>query len=365
MLTLNTVKQLQAMTSRPSVTLTLPTHRTSPDNQKDPIRLKNLMTEAVGRLEGEFGKRETQALVARMQDLAVGIDHEHNLDGLVLFASEGYAGVFKVPYRLPERVAIDDNFLTRDLVFAMNRTPLYWVLLLSEDPTRLYLGRKTDLSEVRAYGFPIVHTGPGGKTALQTEEGANNPSRERDRALAAFMRDVDAGLGEVVKAAPFPVALVGVSRNLAPLNEVGKNLAQVVAQVEGGHTYLSEHELGQLVWPQVREALRERRRSIFGDIERAVGQNRFVTGLNECWQAAQDGRVETMVVEEDLHHPAEVSADGRSLTLLETGAEPGERAYADAVDQMIELVMARGGRVVFVEDGELAAHSGLVMLTRY
>lgn len=365
MLTLNTVQQLQSMTARPSVTITLPTYRTSPDNQKDPIRLKNLLTEALRRLEEGFGKRETADLGARLQALADEVDHEHNLDGLVLFASAEYAGVFKVPYRLPERVAIDDTFLTRDLVFAINRTPLYWVLLLSEDPTRLYLGRKTDLSEVREYGFPMVHTGPGGKTALQTEEGANNPSRQRDRALAAFMRDVDAGLGQAVTEAPFPVVVVGVSRNLAPLNEVGKNLAQVVAQIEGGHTYLSEHDLGQLVWPHAREALRERRQDIFGDIEQAVGQQRFVTDLDECWQAAQDGRVETMVVEENLHHPAEVSEDGRRLKLLESAAGEGEEALADAVDEMIEAVMGRGGRVVFVEDGELAEHSGLVMLTRY
>ncbi len=72
-----------------------------------------------------------------------------------------------------------------------------------------------------------------------------------------------------------------------------------------------------------------------------------------------------MVVEENLHHPAEVSEDGRSLTLLETGSEAGEQALSDAVDEMIEVVMSRGGRVVFVDDGELSEHSGLVMLTRY
>lgn len=293
MFTLDTVKQLQAMTSRPSVTITLPTYRTSPDNQKDPIRLKNLLTDAVNRLETEFGKRETQSLVERLQGLADGVDHEHNLDGLVLFASNDYGGVFKVPYRLPERVAIDDTFLTRDLVFAMNRTPLYWVLMLSEKPTRLYLGRKTDLSEVREYGFPMEYNGPGAGFALNTG-GASNPSRERDRGVEAFMRDVNAGLGESVKEGPFPVVVVGLSQNLAPFQSVGQTSAGnqqfVVQTIEGGHDSLSAHDLGQLVWPHAREALRERRQSVFGDIEQAVGQSRFVTDLNECWQAAQDGR---------------------------------------------------------------------------
>lgn len=368
MFTLDTVKQLQALSSRPSVTVTLPTHRTAPDNQKDPIRLKNLLSEALGRLEEGFGKRETADLSARLQALADGVDHAHNLDGLVLFASDEYAQVFRVPYRLPERVAIDDSFLTRDLVFAMNRTPLYWVLMLSEKPTRLYLGRKTDLSEVREYGFPLEYNGPGAGFSLNTG-GASNPSRERDRGVEAFMREVNAGLGEAVRQGPFPVVVVGLAQNLAPFQSVGQTSAGnqqfVVQTIEGGHDSLSAHDLGQLVWPHAREALRERRQSVFGDIEQAVGQGRFVTDLDECWQAAQDGRVEVMVVEENLHHPAEVSEDGRRLTLRETGAGGSEEALSDAVDEMIEAVMGRGGRVVFVEDGELAGHAGLVMLTRY
>lgn len=286
------------------------------------------------------------------------------MDGLILLVSCAYQGVFKVPYRLPERVAIDDNFLTRDIVFAMTRTPLYWVLMLSEKPTRLYLGRNTDLAEVREYGFPHEYEGPGTGVAVQSGIGAN-PSREKDRALEAFMRDVDASLLNAVKEGPFPVVLVGLAQNLGSFKGVSRNADFVVHEIEGGHDSLSAHDLGHLVWPQARDALRARRQEIFGQIGQAVGQNRCVTDLNEAWQAAQEGRVATMVVQENLHLPAEVSEDGRHLTLLDTGKEEGENAYADAVDEMIEFVMQGGGKVVFVDDDELTEQDGLVMLTRY
>lgn len=364
MFNIETIKKLQTMESTPSVTITLPTYRTSPDNQKDPIRLKNLVTEAVSRLESEHGKRETAELVAKIHATADEIDHEHNQDGLILFASNEYLGVFKVPYRLPERVAIDDNFLTRDIVFAMNRTPLYWVLMLSEKPTRLYLARKSDLVEVREYGFPQEFNGPGAGVAVQSGIGAN-PSQERDRALEKFMGNVDESLHEAVKEGPYPVVLVGLAQNLAAFRGASRNEKYIVAEVEGGHDSLSAHDLGQLVWPAAKEALRERRQEIFAQVEQAVGQNKYASDLNESWQAAQDGRVETMVVRESLHLPAEVSADRRMLTLLETGKEEGENAYADAVDEMIEFVIQAGGKVVFVDDDELAEHDGLVMLTRY
>lgn len=364
MFNIDAVKHLQTLSSRPSVTITLPTYRTAPDNHKDPIRLKNLVTEAVNRLESEFGKREVAALITKLNAISDDIDHTHNLDGLILMVSNEYQGVFKVPYRLPERVAIDDNFLTRDIVFAMNRTPLYWVLMLSEKPTRLYLGRKTDLHEVREFGFPHEYNGPGTGVTVQSGIGAN-PSREKDRALEAFMRDVDSSLTDALKAGDYPVVVVGLAQNLSSFRGVSRNGHAILQEVEGGHDSLSVHDLGQVVWPHTRDALSAQRQDIFGEVEQAVGQNRFVSDLNEAWQAAQDGRVATMVVQENLHLPAQVSTDGRSLTLLETGKEAGQEAYADAVDEMIEFVMQAGGKVRFVDDDQLGEHDGLVMLTRY
>ncbi len=364
MFNVNTVKHLQTLSSRPSVTLTLPTYRTAPDNQKDPIRLKNLVTEAINRLETDYGKRETAELAHKLQEAAAKVDHEHNQDGLILFASADYLGVFKVPYRLPERVVIDDNFLTRDIVFAMNRTPLYWVLMLSEKPSRLYLARREQLVEVREYGFPQEFNGPGADVAVHSGIGAN-PSQERDRALAKFMVNVDESLHAAVKDGPYPVLLVGLPQNLAAFREASRNERLVMADVPGGHDSLSASELGQLVWPTAQAALRERRQEIFGQVEQATGQGRAVSDLNEAWQAAQDGRVEVMVVRENLHLPAQVSADRRQLTLVETAAVGDSNAHADAVDEMMEYVMQNSGKVVFVDDSELDDYNGLVMLTRY
>ncbi|TSA79416.1 hypothetical protein FNU79_17945 [Deinococcus detaillensis] len=363
MFNLETVKHLQGLSARPSVTITLPTYRTSPDNQKDPIRLKNLVTETTNRLEAEYGKRETLKLREQLQELADSVNHEHNLDGLALFVSAAYQEVFKLPYRLPERVVLDDTFLTRDLVFAMNRTPQYLALMLTEKPTRLYLGRGPDLHEVRDYGFPREYSGPGTGVAVQMGIGAS-PSREIERALEEFMRQVDTGLRGAVQALPFPVVLVGLSENLGMFKRVSRNTELIVTEVEGGHDHLSAHDLGELIWPQMQAALRERRQDIFEQIEQASGHNRTVSDLDEAWQAALDGQVDTMVVEQNLHFPARVSQDGRRLTRLPSGGDGPDDA-ADAVDEMIEHVMQRGGRAVFVDDGELAATGGMVMLTRY
>ena len=76
--------ELQDVHNYPCLTITLPTHRTSPDNKQDPIRVKNLVTEGTKRLLGEFSKREVAPLLERLNTLVEAIDYNYTLDGLVL-----------------------------------------------------------------------------------------------------------------------------------------------------------------------------------------------------------------------------------------------------------------------------------------
>ena len=51
------IKELLSESDYPSVTITLPTHRTAPDNEKDRIRLKNLADDARDLINAELRGR--------------------------------------------------------------------------------------------------------------------------------------------------------------------------------------------------------------------------------------------------------------------------------------------------------------------
>jgi len=63
------VHLLQQVSGYPALTITLPTHRTSPDNRQDPIRVKNLVEQAASRLLAEFSKRDIAPLLDRLEKL--------------------------------------------------------------------------------------------------------------------------------------------------------------------------------------------------------------------------------------------------------------------------------------------------------
>lgn len=352
---------LQQMRSVPSVTITMPTHRTSPDNKQDPIRLKNLVVEATNRLLKDFSKREVEVVLKRMDDLASDVDHSHNLDGLAIFVNRDFGRVVKLPFTLKERVEVGDAFATRDLVFAMNRTPRYWVLSLSEKPTRLYEATRDDLIEVTAGAFPMTMDLPGGSLRLPGGEGVN-PSQQRDRFHEQFFRAVDQEYDKVTKDDPLPLAVVGVDRYLSFFRQVAtKN--DVIAEIKGNYDHLTAHDLGKLVWPVVKEALAERRAKVFDQLNDAIGARKFASTIGEAWRYAHQGRGAILLLEEGYHQPARLSDDGMNI-LLSDSPEDFD-VMDDAADVVVEEVLQKGGRVVFVPDGSLAEHGRVALILRY
>ncbi len=353
------VLDLQSHRSHPSVSILLTTHRTSPDNKRDPILLKNLATEATDRLVELLGKRDAGPMIRKLEAQVAAIDLRHTLDGMAIFVSDAHAGVYLLPVPLVPRVIIDDTFATRDLVFAMNRSPRYWVLALSEQPTRLFEGVRETLVEVRGGGFPMVHGGPGGSTALPK---LIDKSKYEDEHHQQFFRRVDQALAKFTKADPLPICVVGVERWLSHYRSVTSH-KDIVATVTGNHDQTPAHDLGKLVWPAVRDALSVKRQRALDALDAAIGAQRFASGLGEAWRRAQEGRGDLLLVEQDYHQAARLDAAAGQLHLV--AADDPSANMADAVDDLIELVLAKQGNVVFVDDGVLEGHQRVALTLRY
>ncbi len=356
------LQQLQDMRDYPSLSILAPTHRTAPDNLQDPIRIKNLVSEATSRLHDEFPKRDVEPLLERLEFLIEEIDWRYTLDGLALFANKDFAARFDLPFSPAERVAIDESFATRDLVFALNRSPRYYVLVLSEQPTRLFEASRDKLQEVKIGKFPLEHTGPGGATAMPGGHGVQQ-SAYRDEYDRQFFRKVDEELTQILADAPLPIIVTGVTRNLAFWDEISSNKEHIAGTLEGSHDSTNHHELGQLVWPIMQSwmaAQRAEKLELLGD---AIGANKYAAGMGECWQRAQEGRADTLLVEEDFHYPGQLHPSG---LLMPAESDIADADFmGDAVDDLIECVLDKGGRVVFVEDGSLKTHNCIAMITRW
>lgn len=356
------VRLVQQIMGYPCISITLPTHRTSPQNRQDPVRVKNLVREAADRLLEEFPKREMEPLLIRLEKLAESIDYNNLLDGLVLYANQDYSHNFVLPFQVAERVVIDDTFFTRNLVHALNHTTRYWVLVLSEKPTRLYEGIHDTLIEVQEEGFPMTHAGPGGSKSLPGGQGVRK-SAYRDEYHRKFFRQVDSTLKKFMDDDRLPLILVGVDRYLSFYKEVTNYPDMIIGEITGNHDKTSPQDLSKLIWPLIEEHQKEKRDQVLGVLYKAVSDRKVASEINDIWRKSFAGRGHLLLVEENFHFPARVDESGQHLTPAEDVTAPD--VIDDAVDEIIEAIISMGGEVVFMEDGQLADHQRMALILRY
>ncbi len=355
------LKRLQEHQDYPSISVLAPTHRAAPANKRDRIVVKNLVAKGLKRLHDEFKKRDVADLVKNLNKLVDQVDWEHSLESLGLFASRDVATAIPLPFRVKARVAIDATFATRDLVFSLNRSPRYRVLVLTEKPTRLFEATTNILTEHTAKPFPMIHKGPGRASRLPAGQGINR-SAVRDESHRQFFRAVDKALVSLQKEDRLPVVVVGVDRFLAFYQEVTEDPDAIVGVVAGSKDKPSPSALGKVVWPVFKAGSTLRRTRALVRLNEAVSVNRHASGIDQVWRAAFDKRCQTLLVETGFEHPADLAPNGDRL-LPYSGR--GAAALDDAVDEVIEKVLADGGEVFFYEPGELDIHQQIAAILRY
>ncbi len=342
----------------PAVSIIAPTHRTAPANKQDPIKVKNLLTKAIDRLHKEFKKREVADLVKKLKQLVKEVDWQHTLEGLALFASNDTAASLNVPFKVKPRVVIGETFATRDLKYAMNRLQPYRVLLLS------HTGRLFDawgsVLEEHAGPFPFEHGGPGGGSKLPGGIGVN-VSGKRDDAMRAFYRKVDAAVEAVQKSDPLPLVLAGADRSIAYYLEVAKRPDAVAGILSGNHDKTPLDKLGKLTLDVYEQEAARRRTKGLVQLDDAVSASAHSSGIQQVWRTAVDDKVDSLFVERGFKYPADLAEDGYLLTPHQ-GA--GRANLDDAVDEVIEKVLATGGKVFFYYPGDLDVHQSIAAIVR-
>lgn len=358
MITRQDLRQLQALSHIPSLSILLPTHRAFPDNKQDPILVKNLVDEATQRLNEEFSSRELDPLLSKLEALVSEINYPHTLDGLALYVSHDFAKLYDLPFTVPARVVIDQTFATRDLLYGMHRAQRYWVLLLSQGLTRLLAGTGETLEEVQDQNFPMPMTGPGATTALPYEADSSYMDDRHRR----FFQHVDAAFTEYAKDDVLPLIVGGVDRQISFFQEVSQFTSAIAGTLSGNFDQAATHELVDPVWAIVQSVREAQRTNAFQALDAATSAQKVVSTIEEVWQLAQAGRGKLLLVEKNYHVPAILTPQGGLQVVAESG---GTDVMDDAVDEIIEAVLLKGGDVVIVDDGSLDSHRHIALTLRY
>lgn len=353
-----TLNRLKKVVSDCAVTLVLRTYRTHPENSKDSIKLKNMASEVRQRLESEYDVATAKKLGDKLDKLIGEIDINYNQEGLVLFVDANHAEFVRLPIELNDRISIDTTFTTRSLFRALNLETRYYLLMLSKDKARL-LRASGDKLEAEVDGdFPIENENlhPKSRTEGAIDERVDNLQLE-------FFNRVDKKVNAVHQKEPLPIYIAADSMSYGQYLKMADRpntiYGEVALENKDGKASNSIKE----VWQAIKEQTTARNLSRKDELSKAVNGGKVLSDYTEIWQAVEEGRGQTLFVQEGLYQPARV--EDNQIQLIDKVDINSKEDVDDIIDEMIEKNSFSGGDVVFLPEEELKDFQGLALVTRY
>lgn len=333
------LRELLDQAAYPSITLL---HSTEPGPAMQPddvIALIELAHEAADRLEGDVTDDVRAALMTSVLELIERSTTETATPAIAICVSPLSSTVVRLGRPVRTRCVIDDTFATRDMVADANRTAVFRVLTVSDHVARVLVGDRYRLAEEHTDRWPLV--------------------RDADQSLAQWSRAVAHAVRAEHDAHPLPTVVGGVERSVREILKLDR--VAPIAVLAGNHDRTHWPDLHRAVWPMVERWLHQDRAQAMERLEVARSARRYAGGLEEVWDLARDGRVQLLVVEDDFEVPARLR-DGQ-LVRADDATAPD--VIDDVVDELIELVLRKGGDAVIVPTGDLADHDRLAAVLRY
>ena len=252
---------------------------------------------------------------------------------------------------------MDPTFATRDLVRALHRTPRHLVLALNSGHARLFDAAGDTLLPALSTTFPLTAARPDTRRRGRADRPTRDPGDDLD-----FYRRVDAALGAYLRLHPAPLVLVGSDRAAAAFRRVSANCARLAGTVPGNLTQAGRSQLTTRIRTVLDDYLHRRQQEALALVDQRAATGRVASGMPAAWLAARTSRPEVLAVDESLFCPARLSDDGDVLVPADDVDHPD--VIDDAVDELIELVLVRGGWIAFTDPGALDHHHGVALVTR-
>lgn len=347
-------KEVKDINTEACVSIILNTHRTRPDNQKDPIQLKNLIKEALERLYNSYEKRFVWPIDERLNEIAESIRHDENIESLVIYANQNFSAYTRLPIEVQDRVIIDRTFATKDLIKAAYEEGGYYVLQLSRSIARL----------TEAFNGKVVEEMGGDFPYENPMENRGNPEMDNESDyIKEFLNHVDKSLQIVLNERPLPVIVVSERRTYNYFVEVCDDTSSIVGILDRLPNDEKPDKIVAEAWKKMLSVIQERHASRIEELEEAKSTNSVVSGYKDVWQTVQQGRGKILFVRKGLMQPAIVDEENFKIKLIDHPSSQPD-AVDDIVDEMIEQTIAYGGDLVFVKDGSLEEFEDIALVTR-
>ncbi len=376
------IQDLLAIEEAPCLSLYMPTHRHHPDNRQDPIHYKNLLKEMEQSLLQKYSSGETEAYLAPLEELAENPEFwNQGLDGIAVFSSPKLNKMVKLPISVESLAIVADSFHTKPLRKYLQSTDRYHLLGLSRHEIALFEGNRHSLDEIEltaeipktiedALGEEMTdehltvasYGGAGGESSAM-HHGHGGKKDQVDLDAEKFFRVVAKAVEEnISKPHGLPLILAALTEHHHLFQKVNKNVALLPEGILVNPSSVSKEKLAELAWEVMEPAYLANLKSYSEQFSQARALGKGSDDYKELAVAAVEGRIGTLLVEEDRIIAARITNLVTGNTQKKDMDNP---RVDDLLDDMGELVIKMGGKVVVIPADKMPTETGLAGVFRY
>lgn len=352
--------ELLGVKEDPSVSIIVNKEEASPRNEKFRILVKNSIKEALNKLTaGGYDKRLVAAFEQRLHKLEEAIRYEHDFQSVLIFISPQREEVITLPLEVTNRVVVDDTFEIRPLLRAVNRSFQYDVIVLSNKQTAFYRGFHLHLQKDEHARLPQG-------VEYYMEQFINkktDPSKARTEAMRLYVNDIDHFIRTYTDMHT-PLIVMGEEKLVAYFKNKTRRPDKILAEIHGSYDDKKTTEIRARIKEKIADYMQQRDQKLLERIQPDIDRLSYVSGIQEVWQVAAMREARVLLVEQDYAVEGYSVKDGLFLVF----SQPQDEDYdyhADAIDDLVEMVLLQGGEVYFVAPGLLNQYDKIIVTTRY
>ncbi len=317
------LKDLASTTAAPCVSIFMPSQRVEAEQPQNIIRFKNLLRE-VRKQATERGMKaaEVDDLLQPATDLQDDATYWRSMsDGFCAFLTPDSYEFYRLPVDFGETAIVADHFYLKPLFPLIASNNRFFVLALSQNTVRLFMGTHYGLDQVEeakipegiaealAYDDPEQQLqvrshrtggdgGVGGESIYHGQGSGEQEFKSKPQTrLKRYFREIDASIQDILQNETAPLVLAGVEYYLPIYREVNSYPHFLSDQIVAGNPdQLTAHELHQKVWsvmePHFTEAQTEAITQFQNHFEQ--GNGRASASVEDVVKSAAFGRVDTL-----------------------------------------------------------------------
>ncbi|MEZ0484839.1 baeRF7 domain-containing protein [Fibrella aquatica] len=363
-----TLLELAGKTHEQSISIFIPTHQRGKEvnERQDTIAFKNHLQTIRLALEAKsLRSNDVDDLMQPLEALLADADFwHHQQQGLAVFRSPDYFGVFHSPLPLPDESRLDTRFQVRPLLPFAQPFPYYYLLQLSKNGIKLHRANAFSMAEVDTTGVVTSgldevtmfydfeeelqgrSTGQGGASTMYTSDDSNREQKEKDHLLADYFRKINEGVAEQIGTQHVPLMLASVAYYQPIYRQVNTYPHLLEEGITGNFDHIQPSEMHRMANELLGDTLDQVRQQRITQYQNSSGGDLISHDVRHLLESGVTGRIEVLFMRAD----AELWGHFDQETLTATIHDEYQEGDESLLEKIALLTLKYGGEVYVLDD---------------